>query len=63
MIVKFKVNLDEREYFALNKLAEGELRPPADHLRYVLRRELVERGLLPPTPPAPAPPPAKDETR
>lgn len=57
MTIKLKIALPETEFDALAKLGDTELRTPADHLRYLLRRELVNQGLMQPTPPAPAPTP------
>lgn len=57
MTIKLKIALPETEFDALTKLGDTELRTPADHLRYLLRRELVNQGLMQPTPPTPAPTP------
>ena len=40
------VNLDPAERKALAKLAEQEMRPIREQIRYLLRRELNQRGLL-----------------
>lgn len=46
---RITVSLERCERAALMKLADIELRNPADQLRHILRQELERRGLLPPT--------------
>ena len=43
---RVKVLLDEREFSALVRLAERELRPVPDQIRAVLRERLRAEGLL-----------------
>ena len=40
------VKLHEDEYQALVDLSMRELRPLADHVRFILRTDLQQRGLL-----------------
>ena len=54
---RLKINLTEAEYRALVEVAAGELRSPADQVRFLVRRELDRRGIYVPEPaPAPAAP-------
>lgn len=46
MITRVTVTLEQPEYTALLEVAGMELRNPADQLRFVLRKELEQRGLL-----------------
>lgn len=46
MITRVTVSLEQSEYAALLEVAGKELRNPADQLRFVLRKELEQRGLL-----------------
>ena len=46
---RITIALEQQERSALMKLASAELRSPRDQARFVLRRELVRCGLLPPT--------------
>ena len=47
-----KVVLTPREYIALARLADEELRPIPDQVRLLVRRELLRRRLLEPERPA-----------
>jgi len=47
MINPLKVFFEQPEYSALIRLAEQELRSPADQVRLLVRLELIQRGLLP----------------
>ncbi len=47
MLNPLKVYFEQPEYSALIRLAEQELRSPADQVRLVVRLELIQRGLLP----------------
>ena len=47
MINRLKLALDHIEYSALVEVALKELRNPTDQARYIVRQELVRRGLLP----------------
>jgi len=47
MITRLKLTLEQAEYSALLKAASCELRNPADEARFILRAELMRRGLLP----------------
>lgn len=49
MINRLKILLDQPEYSALLKLAERELRNPADQARLLVRQELIRLGLIPTT--------------
>ncbi len=49
MINRLKILLDQPEYSALLKLAEQELRNPADQARLLVRQELIRQGLIPTT--------------
>jgi hypothetical protein len=44
VVVRFRLVSDEAR--ALRRLSAEELRQPRDQVRYILRRELVQRGLL-----------------
>lgn len=50
MINRLKILLNQPEYTALLKLAEQELRNPADQARLLVRLELIRLGLIPSTP-------------
>lgn len=45
-VTRLRIPLEQREYSALLKMAQAELRSPDDQIRYVLREELRHRGLL-----------------
>lgn len=45
-VEKVKVPLTEREYVAILRLCELEVRPLDDEMRFLLRQELVRRELL-----------------
>ena len=47
MLNSLKVYFEQPEYSALIRLAEQELRSPADLVRLLVRMELLQRGLLP----------------
>lgn len=47
MINRLKILLDQPEYSALLRLAERELRNPADQVRQLVRQELIRQGFLP----------------
>ncbi len=47
MLNPLKVFFEQPEYSALIRLAEQELRSPADQVRLLVRLELIQRGLLP----------------
>lgn len=46
-LVRVGVPLSREEHAALVAICEREVRPPAEQLRYWLRREARSRGLLP----------------
>ncbi len=46
MLNPLKVFFEQPEYSALIRLAEQELRSPADQVRLLVRLELIQRGLL-----------------
>ncbi len=46
MLNRLKVILDQPEYSALLQVAIEELRSPDDQVRYMVRQELMRRGLL-----------------
>jgi len=46
IVTRLKLPLEQAEYTALMKIAGDELRNPVDQVRFILRRELVQRGLL-----------------
>jgi hypothetical protein len=46
MVNRLMVTLEQLEYAGLLKMAIGELRDPPDQLRFLLRQELVRRGLI-----------------
>lgn len=52
MVNRLKLTLEQAEYTALVKMALGELRSPADQVRFILREEAQRRGLLPADAPA-----------
>lgn len=47
MIVRLQIILTEPEVSAIRALAEVELRPMRDQIRFLLRQDLQRRGLLP----------------
>jgi len=47
MVNRITLTLEQIEYSGLLEIALGELRTPQEQLRYLLRQELVRRGLLP----------------
>ena len=47
MVNRVTVTLEQPEYSGLLKMAIEELRNPPDQIRFVLRQELKQRGLLP----------------
>ena len=51
-MVRLQITLDPREADALARWAALELREPREQIRFVVRELLLERGLLPPEPPA-----------
>ena len=46
MVKRLNVTLEQKEYSGLLELAEGELRNPADQLRFLLRQKLIEELLI-----------------
>jgi hypothetical protein len=48
-MVRMQVVLNQSEARALTQLADSEIREPRDQIRYILRQELEQRGLLPPS--------------
>ena len=46
MINRIKVLLPQVEYSGLLELADKDLRTPNEQLRFLLRQELVRRGLM-----------------
>ena len=46
MINRIKVLLPQVEYSGLLELADKDLRTPNEQLRFLLRQELVRRGLI-----------------
>jgi hypothetical protein len=46
MVNRIKVILPQVEYSGLLELADKDLRTPNEQLRFLLRQELVRRGLL-----------------
>ncbi len=51
MVSRLKILLEQDELNALLEMARGELRPPDEQVRFILRQELQRRGLLPVTDP------------
>ncbi|NUM45367.1 MAG: hypothetical protein HUU38_11740 [Anaerolineales bacterium] len=47
MIVKLRIVLSEDEVHVIQELAEKELRPMKEQIRYLLRQELQRRQLIP----------------
>ena len=47
MVKRLTLTLEQPEYSALLKVAMAELRNPQDQARYILRRDLENRGLIP----------------
>lgn len=45
-MVKLQITLEGREADALAELAARELRDPREQVRFILRRELEQHGLL-----------------
>lgn len=52
MITNIKIPLSEDEYVALSRIAVKEERNPANQVRFLIRKELARRNMLP-TSPAP----------
>lgn len=48
MVFKIMLTLSEIEAAGLAQLASREVRSPREQLRFILRRELMQAGLLPP---------------
>jgi hypothetical protein len=48
MLFRIMVTLSETEAAGLARLSTREVRSPREQLRFLLRRELVQSGLLPP---------------
>jgi hypothetical protein len=48
MIFKMMLTLSEIEATGLASLATRDVRSPREQLRYLLRRELIQNGMLPP---------------
>ena len=46
MINRLTVALEQPEYSALLTICTQELRNPEDQIRYIIRRELEQRGLI-----------------
>jgi hypothetical protein len=46
MVVRIRLSIDQEMYSALSQLALSEERSPEGQLRYMLRDELIRRGLL-----------------
>lgn len=47
MIIKIRIVLSEDEVSVIQELADKELRPLKEQIRYLLRQELQRRNLLP----------------
>ena len=47
MLTRLTISFTPEEREALQAMAESDFRPPKDQLRYLLRQEARERGLLP----------------
>ena len=47
MLTKLTISFTPEERRGLQEMAETEMRPPKEQLRWVLRRELQRRGLWP----------------
>lgn len=48
MVFKIMLTLSEIEATGLARLATREVRTPREQLRFLLRRELIQAGFLPP---------------
>ena len=48
MVFKIMLTLSEIEAAGLARLATRDVRSPREQLRYLLRRELIQTGILPP---------------
>lgn len=46
MVSQLTVTFEQAEYSALLEVAVSELRAPQDQVRYMIRRELQDMGLL-----------------
>ncbi len=46
MIVRLKIPLEQQEYSALLETAKSEMRDPVNQIRFIVLRELHNRGLL-----------------
>lgn len=46
MVTRLKILLDQAEFSALLQASMMELRNPADQARFIVRSELIRRGLL-----------------
>ena len=48
MINRLTISLSPEESEGLQRIAERDVRPPKEQLRWILRQELIKRGLLEP---------------
>jgi len=48
MVFKIMLTLSDIEATGLARLATHDVRSPREHLRFLLRRELIQTGILPP---------------
>lgn len=53
VVVRLKIPLSKEENEALTSAALADLRGPVDQARYILREDLIRRGLLDPQPQQP----------
>lgn len=61
---RLQIKLTDTEHAAIAAYARNERRDTRRQIEFIVRRELVERGLLPPTqPPAPALTPQQTEVQ
>lgn len=60
---RLQIKLTDPEHDAIMKYARDERRDTRRQIEFLVRRELVERGLLLPSQPAPAPTPQQTEVQ
>lgn len=61
--MRFFIYIEPTEHTALMQLAQTERRDLKKQAALLIRQRLEQLGLLPPTPPAQTPPPAKERQR
>ena len=46
MVARLKLTLEQDEYSALLRMAHSEMRDPVSQVRFIVRKELVDIGML-----------------